>query len=406
MAPMIDYDPYAEAVMADPHPFYRQLRDEAPAYYVEKYDAWALTRFEDVWMAAGEPTLFSSTAGTLPAQVLTKEQPVIPILNYVDPPEHSELRGLFNSRFTPRAVNAMESAVRAAAVELLERGAAAETFDFVEDFAMPFSTRVAADVIGVPAGDMPAMVDWMQRFFRHDPDGGSMTPDGIAALDEVNRFGADLTRERRKRPNEAKDAINAMLAHEKVTGKAFSDEEAGMHLGMLVIAGAETSAKALALTISLLARYPDQKRCLQDDPGLIVDGFHEALRFDNPTQFLCRTVAQPTKLHGQSMSPGQGVMLLYASGNRDEREFDRPEVFDVTRRPARILSFSVGRHLCLGIHVARLEARVALEEILKRYPNFEVDFDHAETIRTEFIRGYTHLPIRLGSRSASREKDS
>jgi cytochrome P450 len=119
------------------------------------------------------------------------------------------------------------------------------------------------------------------------------------------------------------------------------------------------------------------------------------LRYDNPTQFLCRTVARPTKLHGQELSPGQGVMLLYASGNRDDREFERPDVFDVTRRPSRILSFSAGRHLCLGIHVARLEARVAVEEMLSRFPDYEVDFDAAEQIRTEFIRGYTTLPLRL-----------
>jgi len=392
---MIDYDPYSDEAMADPHPIYRRLRDEAPAYYLEKYNAWALTRFEDVWTASTDYEVFSSTSGTMPAQVLTKEQPVIRILNYVDPPEHTELRGIFNARFTPRAVNATEDAVRKVVLELLEKGVEMGTFDFVDDFAMPFSTRIAAQVIGVAASDMPMMVDWMQRFFRHDPDTGSMTPDGIVALEEANRFGAELTRNRRRHPNDAPDAINALLAHEKQSGKVISDEEAGMHLGMLVIAGAETSAKALALTISLLAQHPDQRRHLIEDPGLIVDGFHEALRYDNPTQFLCRTVARPTKLHGQVLSPGQGVMLLYASGNRDDREFERPDVFDVTRRPARILSFSAGRHLCLGIHVARLEARVAIEEILARFPDYQVDFGAAEQIRTEFIRGYTTLPLRL-----------
>ena len=392
---MIDYDPYAEDVLADPHSFYRRLREETPAYYVEKYDAWALSRFEDVWTASGDPTRFSSTGGTLPSQVLTKEQPVIPILNYVDPPRHTELRGIFKSRFTPRAVEAMEGMVRAAAVELLERGAQANEFDFVDDFATPFSTRVAAHVIGVPPADMPSMVAWMQRFFGHDPDSGSMTPDGIEALEEVNRYGADLVRERRRRPTDASDAINSLIAHERATGQFFADEEAGIHLGMLVIAGAETSAKALALTVSLLARHPDQRRRLWEEPGLVVDAFHEALRFDNPTQFLCRTVARPTELHGQKLSPGQGVMLLYASGNRDEREFALPDRFDVTRRPARILSFSAGRHLCLGVHVARLEARVALQELLSRYPEYQVDFARAKSIRTEFIRGYSHLPVSL-----------
>lgn len=392
---MIDYDPYSETVMADPHPFYARLREEAPAYYLEPYDAWAFSRFEDIWAASLDSVHFSSTAGTLPAQVLTKEQPVIPILNYVDPPRHTELRNIFNARFTPRAVAEMEGRVRAAAVELLEQGAATDEIDFVGQFAVPFATRVAAEVIGVPASDMPAMVDWMQRFFGHDPESGSMTPDGIAALEEVNRYGADLTRTRRKKPSEARDAIKALLDHERRSGQRISDEEAGMHLGMLVIAGAETSAKALALTVALLAHHRDQRRLLLDDPGLTIDAFHEALRYDNPTQFLCRAIARPIELHGQKLSPGQGVMLLYASGNRDEREFECPDRFDILRKPTRILSFSAGRHLCLGIHVARLEAKVALEELLARHPDYEVDFDRAESLRTEFIRGFDRLPIRL-----------
>ena len=392
---MIHYDPYSDEAMDDPHPIYARLREEAPAYYVEKYDAWALTRFEDVWTASSEPTIFSSTNGTLPAQVLTKEQPVIPILNYVDPPKHSELRGIFNARFTPAAVRKLEGNIRETAALLLTEGAERERFDFANDFAMPYATRVAADLIGVPAEDMPAMVDWMRRFFAHDPDDGSMTSDGIEALEEVNSFGAELARERRQRPREATDAVASLLEYEKRTGRAFSDEEAGMHLGMLVIAGAETSAKAMTSMVSLLAIHRDERRHLIDDQKLVVDGFHEALRYDNPTQFLCRTVVAPTELHGQKLSPGQGVMLLYASGNRDHREFDHPEIFDVRRRPPRILSFSVGRHLCLGIHVARLEAKVAIEELLSRYPDYEVDFDAAETIRTEFIRGYTKLPVEL-----------
>jgi cytochrome P450 len=239
------------------------------------------------------------------------------------------------------------------------------------------------------------MIEWMKRFFGHDPDSGSMTEDGIAALQEVNDFGADLTRERRKRPNDQPDAVNALLDYESRTGRSIPDEEAGMHLGMLVIAGAETSAKAIALMISLLDQFPDQRATLLRQPDLILDGFSEALRYDNPTQFLCRTVAKPNVLHGQNLEPGQGVMLLYASGNRDEREFENADAFDVMRRPRRILSFSVGRHLCLGIHVARLEARVAMEELLARFPRYEVDFENAERIRTEFIRGYTSLPVRL-----------
>ena len=168
-----------------------------------------------------------------------------------------------------------------------------------------------------------------------------------------------------------------------------------MHLGMLVIGGSETIAKGMTLAIELLSLFPEQRQVLIEEPALVTDAFHEALRYDNPTQFLCRTVAQDTELHGQQLRKGQGVMLLYASGNRDERQFVGPDVFDVRRRPERILSFSAGEHLCLGIHLARLEARVALEELLARFPRYELDFANADPIRTEFIKGYTALPMWL-----------
>jgi len=391
----IDYDPYSDEALRDPHPIYRRLREEAPAYYVESHNAWALSRFDDIWTVSGDSDRFSSSGGTLPAQVLTHEQPVIPILNYVDPPDHTALRGLFQPLFGIRAVARLEPLVRRVIVESLEQARDRGELDAVSEFTMPFATRIAAHLIGVPETDMSAMIDWVQRFFQHDPDHGSMTPDGVVAIEEVNAYCTELTRARRRNPVEADDAVNAILAYERKTGRVLSDEEAGMHLGMLVIGGSETVSKGITLTIALLSEFPQQRQFLAEEPGLALDAFHESLRFDNPTQFLCRTVARDTELHGQKLREGQGVMLLYASGNRDDREFERPDVFDVRRRPERILSFSVGRHLCLGIHLARLEARVALEELMTRFPRFEVDFERAERIRTEFIKGYTSLPIRL-----------
>jgi cytochrome P450 len=392
---LVDYDPYCEAALSAPHPIYRSLRDEAPAYYLKKYDAWALSRFQDIWDASIDSASFSSAGGTLPAQVLTKQQGVIPILNYSDPPDHTSLRGLFLPLFLPRAVARLEPLVRAQAAALLEAAREHGGMDAMNDFAVPFATRIAAHLIGVPDADAAAMVDWVRRFFQHDPDQGSMTRDGLAAIEEVNAYCRELALARRKRPSGARDAVNSLLGVEAKTGRRFSDEEAGMHLGMLVIGGSETIAKGIALLLSLLSQFPEQRQILLRSPELVAEALHEALRYDNPTQFLCRTVARDVVLHGERLRVGQGLMLLYASGNRDEREFERPEVFDVTRRPRRILSFSVGEHLCLGIHLARLEARIALEEILARFPRYEIDFERAKPLRTEFIRGYEALPMRL-----------
>jgi hypothetical protein len=394
---VIDYDPYSEEALRDPHPLYRRLRDEAPVCPVRRWDAWALSRFQDVWDVSRDAARFSSAGGTLPAQVLTRQQAPYPILNYVDPPEHRALRGIFLPLLRPRAVARLEPMVRALAVELLESARARGGLDAMDGFAVPFASRIAARLIGVPDADLPRMVDWVRRFFQHDPDDGSMSPDGVRATEEVNAYCALLARERRRRPTGANDAVSALLAHEAKTGRVFSDAEAGMHLGMLVIGGSETIAKGIALALALLARFPQQREILVGDRSLIPDAFHEALRYDNPTQFLCRTVARDTELHGEKLRKGQGVMLLYASGNRDEREFARPDAFEVRRRPARILSFSAGEHLCLGIHLARLEARVALEEVLARFPRYEIDFARARPIRTEFIKGWASLPMRLAA---------
>ena len=392
---MIHYDPYSESALTDPHSIYRELRDHAPAYYVAKHDAWAISRFEDIWNVSMDSERFSSSGGTLPAQVLTREQGVIPILNYVDPPEHRALRGIFLPLLLPRAVGRLETLVREWAAQLLEAARLGDEVDVVNEVAVPFSTKVAAHLIGVPEADVPAMIDWVRRFFQHDPDHGSMTPDGVAAIAEVNAYCSEWVESRRKGSSSAEDAIAALFAHEENAGRPFSAAEAGMHLGMLVIGGSETIAKGIALYISLLARFPDQRELLIEDPTRIPEGFHEALRYDNPTQFLCRTVAQDLEMRGETLRKGQGVMLLYASGNRDEREFDRPDVFDVRRCPERILSFSVGEHLCLGIHLARLEAKVIVEELLARFPGYELDFERANAIRTEFIKGYASLPMRI-----------
>ena len=405
---MIDYDPYSDEILRDPSAIYRRLRDEAPVYHVRRWDAWALSRFQDIWDASIDTGRFSSAGGTLPAQVLTRQQGAYPILNYVDPPEHRALRGIFLPLLLPRAVARLESFARARSVEILESAQAQGELDAMNDFAVPLASRVAARLIGVPEADVPRMVGWVRRFFQHDPKDGSMTPDGVRATEEVNAYCSELARSRRRQRSGAADAVSALIAFEAKSGRTFSDAESGMHLGMLVIGGSETIAKGIALLVALLARFPDQREILLQDRSLVTDAFHEALRYDNPTQFLCRTVARDTALHGQWLRKGQGVMLLYASGNRDEREFERPDVFDVRRRPERILSFSAGEHLCLGIHLARLEARVALEEILARCPRYEIDFERARPIRTEFIKGYASLPMRLsrGSRSGSRRGSS
>ena len=389
---MLDYDPFAEDVRRDPLPFYRRLRDEAPAYYLPKYDAWALSRFQDIWDASFDAASYSAAKGTTPAQVLTKDQPVTPMLNTMDPPAHTRLRAAIRECFLPKHVKQLEPAVRSMFEGLvdgvLERGRC----DVVQDLGGPLSVRVACLAIGIPLADAPSLNGLVTRFFHHDPATGGMTADGLAALQELTDYCLAAIRERRRRPQPGPEALNALAAFES-EGRRFTDEEAASHATMLVIGGSETFPKTLANGVLRLFEHPDQRARLAAGPAGIPAAYDEIVRYDMPTRFLCRTLVRDVALHGQVMREGQGVMLLYPSANRDEREFRDPDAFDVARRPPRILSFGAGTHACLGTHVARLEGRVTLDTLLARMPEYAVDLAGAKRLRTEFVQGFAELPI-------------
>ena len=398
---MLEYDPFDEAVRRDPHPYYRRLREEAPAYYLPKYDAWALSRFQDIWDASFDPESYSTARGTTPAQVLTKDQPVTPMLNTMDPPAHTKLRAAVRECFLPRHLKKLEPGVRAMFEGLVDGVFARGRCDVVQDLGAQLSVRVACIAIGIPLEDADRLNRMVTRFFHHDPATGGMTADGLAALQELTDYCKDAIRARRSRPRAGAEALNALAAFE-YEGRRFTDEEAASHATMLVIGGTETFPKTLANGVLRLAEHPDQRMRLAARPEGIPSAYDEILRYDMPTQFLCRTLKRDVALHGQVMRAGQGVMLLYPSANRDPREFTNPDVFDVTRKPPRILSFGAGTHACLGTHVARLEGRITLETLLARMPNYEVDLTGAKRLATEFVQGFASLPIEWKRAQAAR----
>ena len=242
----------------------------------------------------------------------------------------------------------------------------------------------------------PALTSMVQRFFHHDPDQEGMTEEGIAALMELNSYCEEAVKARRKAPQDGAEALNAIVQFE-LNGRPFTDAEAGSHTSMLVIGGSETFPKVFANALMRLAEHPDQRAELVKDPSGIPDAFNEALRYDMPTQFLGRTLTRDVEIQGEKMTEGQPVIFLYASANHDEREFENPEVFDIKRRAPRMLSFGAGDHQCIGTHVARMEGRICLEELLARFPEYEVDLDNAVRLRTEFVQGFATLPVRIGA---------
>ncbi len=390
---MVTYDPFSEEVLSDPTPVYKKLRAEAPVYYIEEYDAWALSRFEDIWQASMDAEHYSTARGTTSAHLLTKVQPVTPMLNLMDPPEHTALRTAARKFLQPANVRKIEPEIRALVKRRFEEFMQKGEFDAVVDLGAPVATTAACRAIGIPLEDAEMLNDLVVRFFGRDPKIDGMTPDGLAAMGELFGYFAELVQGREKTGLGESDIVNAIIryAHER----KLSYEDMGSHLSMFILGGAETFPKVLANCLYWLFRYPEQRAKMVQDTSLVPDAFWEILRYDMPTQFLARVVKKDLELHGQKLREGQPVLFLYPSANRDEREFENPDVLDIQRRAPRILSFGHGIHACIGMNTAKMEARVCLEAVAEHIPDYEVDTENAERLRTEFVQGFARLPIRF-----------
>jgi cytochrome P450 len=391
---MVAYDPFSEEVMTDPLPVYRQLREEAPVYFIERYEAWALSRFEDIWACSSDPR-FSAARGTTSSQLLTKVQPVTPMLNVMDPPDHSTLRVAIRPRFSRKAIRGMEGDMRAIVQDCIAKVRGRDTFDVMADLSSQLSVKVTCQAVGIPVSDGDMLSDLVWRFFSREEGVSGMTAAGLAAAESLTAYFGELVDERRRRADDSDDVVN-LLRDIEIGGRKLTDEEIGSHLTLLIIGGSETFPKTLANAVRRFGEYPDQRARLVRDPGLIPTAYEESLRFDMPTQFRGRTHTEDVLLRGQTLRAGHAALFLYPSANRDDREFDDPDLFDIDRRPARSLSFGAGTHACLGLHVAKMEGRVCLEEILGTWPDYEVDLAGAERLRTEFVQGFASLPIRIG----------
>ena len=393
----VQYDPFSEDVIhGDNHAIYRQLREQSPVHYMERWNAYALSRFDDVWWAC-EGDFVSNAKGATSAHLLTRVQPVLPLINSMDPPEHTKLRGGLRKHFMPARVRALEPWIRELVGELLEPFADGEVHEFVEEFAQPLAMNVGCKVIGLPPEDGDYLRDVVGRFFARVPGQAGMTDDGLAAMGEMNEYLRRISADQRANPPAEPNAITVLRDYRDASGKALSDDDIGSHLSLLLIGGTDTLPKVLANLMLRLQQNPDQRRDLAAQPELAVPAFNEAVRIDMPTQNMCRTITRDVERHGTTMHEGQVIVLLYTAANRDDREFPDPDRFDMHRNPPRSLGFSHGHHACIGLHVARKEGEVAINEILARFPEYHVDDSKLETYATEFVKGYSAMPVRFQS---------
>jgi len=392
MATPLVYDPYAYEIHDDPYPTYARLRDEAPAYYDPRLDFWALSRFHDVWDAIQDWERYSSAEGVSLERGSGTRPPMIIAM---DPPRQQKLRRLVSRAFTPRRVAELEPTIRALTRKHLEPLLARGACDFIQDFAAKLPMDAISTMMGVPESDQDQLREWADTLLHREEGKSEIPQAGLEASGRLARYFAEDLARRRARPGD--DLVSALLDTE-VDGERLSDAEIIGFCFLLVIAGNETTTKMLGNAMTLLARHPDQRAWLVANPAGIAGAVEEVVRYDNSTQMLARVLTRDVTLHDVTMPAGKKVLLLIGSANRDERAIERPDQFDVRRRESAHLAFGHGIHVCLGASLARLEGRVALEEVLPRMPGYAIDTAGLVRVHSPNVRGYAHVPLRFAPR--------
>ena len=390
------YDPYDYAIDADPHPSWKQLRDEAPLYRNEKLDFYALSRFRDVMTASLDSELYSSAYGTV-LEMMSDEPNESPMMIWLDQPQHDRLRKLVSRAFSPRRIGELEPRIRDLCRNYLEPFRGKEGFDYVQDFGAKLPVMVISSLLGIPEEDHEQIRIWTDALLHRDP--GQLQ--GSRKHEEVSQqlwgYFASYVAERRKRP--ADDMISILIDSrvEMPDGSSEKLDDTALlsFIGLLSAAGNETVARFLGWSATALARFPGERQKLVADPGLIPGAVEEILRFEAPSPVQARRVMRETKVHGEILPEGARVLLLTGSAGRDEREYPDPDRLDISRNIDRHVSLGYGLHFCLGASLARLEARIALEETLRRFPEWTVDWEGAEMVHTSTVRGYAKVPIRF-----------
>jgi hypothetical protein len=393
MAGPLHFDPYAYEVHEDPYPLYRRLRDEAPLHRNDALGFFALSRHADVLAAFKDVDTFSNRNGvSLDADAFHPNADVTMSFLAMDPPRHTRMRALVSRGFTPRRVMDLEPHIRALAVRHLDECVERGHCDFIADFSGRLPMDVVSHLLGVPEADRDLLRGWADAVVHRDEGKVGVPPAAAAAALRMLQYFQAHVAACRARPRD--DLTGALLAAE-IDGDRLSEREILGFLFLMIVAGNETTAKLLANALYWLWRNPAERDRLRADPGLIPGWIEETLRYDNTSQALARVVTRDVELHGTRLREGDKVVLLIGSANRDERVFEEPDRYDLLRNPRASLSFGHGTHFCLGAALARLEARVALEEFWRRFPEYDVLAEGIVRVHSVNVRGFSALPIKF-----------
>ncbi len=393
MSDDVYYDPYDFEIDVDPYPVWKRLRDEAPLYYNEKYDFFAVSRFDDVERCSVDWRTYLSGKGSVLEMI--KQGIDIPpgSILFEDPPTHDVHRSLLSRVFTPRRIADLEPKIRTFCAQSLDPLVDADGFDFIGDLGAQMPMRTIGMLLGIPEEDQEAIRDHLDAGMKLK-EGAPPEPEATLSVTSGDVF-ADYIDWRAEHPSDdlMTELLNAEFEDYTGVTRTLRREEILGYVGLLAGAGNETTTRLIGWMGKTLAENPDQRRDLVEDRSLVPNAVEELLRYEAPSPVQSRYISQDVEHHGQKIEAGNVMVLLTAAGNRDERHFPEPDRFDIRREIDHHLSFGYGIHFCLGAALARLEGRVALDEVLDRFPEWEVDWSRAEQAHTSTVRGWEKLPV-------------
>jgi cytochrome P450 len=394
---LMEFNPYSDSFFDDPYDTYRWMRDEAPVYYSERWDFYALTRNADVVAAHRDWETFSSAYGVTLDALSMRHKFDMNMLILMDPPEHERLRKLVRQVFTKAAIANLEPLVTDVVTSYVQALAGKDQFDLVADFAALFPVEIISSMLGVPAGERQQIRVWTDGFLHREENNPFATESGVAASKAMGEYFLALAKEKRRRPDDLIISRLVTTTYEDETGVThrLTDEDIATFTVLLAAAGSETVTKLMGNGIMAFHRNPDQWELVLADPGLIPGAIEEMLRLNPPSQYQGRFTTRDVVLDGGTIPAGSPTLLVTGAATRDPRAYDQPDLFDIKRGGATTLAFGYGAHSCLGSWLARLETRVALQQLRERWPRFDVDTDGLRRVTMSNVAGYSHIPVHV-----------
>lgn len=358
------FDPYSREVDSDPFPIYRWMRDNDPVHWSEAGNCWAITRYDDIVAAANDWQTFSSTSGNMLDDIPGRTGVT---LGTSDPPRHDHLKALINNAFMMRSNEYLNGPVAHLANAALDEVADRPSFDFIKDFSSPVTVGTLSYLLGIPEEHHRTIRDRVVLILQTDPETRTKPPESMAAFKWLTEFALELIAQREKQPGD--DLISRLVTSE-IDGKKLTPQEVQMTSATFIMAGVESASSFMTMLAINLADHPESRQRVVADSSLLADAMLESLRFNTSAQRFRRTVTKDTEFGGKALLAGQPVQLCFGSGNRDERKFDNPDVYDIDRKPRAHLGFGMGKHRCIGTNVAEILVINAMQEFLKRMPEY------------------------------------